>query len=166
MDIFAHVLWTDAVYYKKYKNDKKQFWWVSLFSIVPDLLTFSPVFIYSFFTQTNIFTGGSVWARYAHEAYNYTHSLVLWAIVIAVVLLIRKGKMWWPLFAPVVHICIDIFTHKGFYETPFLFPLSDYRFAYGISWADQTFMIINYTALAIVYVAIFYLLRKKSISQP
>jgi hypothetical protein len=65
--------------------------------------------------------------------------------------------MWgWAL-----HIVIDIFTHKNFYETPFLFPVSGFRFSHGISWAHPTFMLVNYLALATVYVIWFLVLRKK-----
>ena len=59
----------------------------------------------------------------------------------------------------------DLYTHKGFYETPFLFPISNYKFDQGISWGHPTFMLINYACLAIVYVIIFFFIRRNRIKQ-
>ncbi len=165
MDVLAHALWANAAFYKKYKTDKKKLFLSAFFGVLPDLISFSPIFIYRFLinTSVSIFDMSTPLAQYAHESYNFTHSLIIWAIVILVVTAIRKWKFWWPMFGAVLHILIDIPTHKGFYETPFLFPISDYRFSYGISWGDQTFMIVNYTCLAAVYIFIFYLSRKSII---
>jgi len=38
-----------------------------------------------------------------------------------------------------------------FYATPFLFPISEYRFPYGVSWGNTYYMIINYSALILVW---------------
>ncbi len=74
--------------------------------------------------------------------------------------------IYWPMWGWLLHILIDIPTHKNFYETPFLFPLSGYRFSHGISWGHPTFMIINYGALAAVYLFWFLVLRKKWATKP
>jgi hypothetical protein len=59
-----------------------------------------------------------------------------------------------------LHILIDIPTHSlRFFATPFLWPLSDYRFN-GISWGNRWFMLANYTALAIVYILLWRTSRR------
>ena len=55
-----------------------------------------------------------------------------------------------------LHIVIDFFTHPDFFQTPILFPLSDYKYYGGISWAHPVFMAVNYGALILVYVVIFW----------
>jgi len=166
MDIFAHALWTNVVYYKNYKNNLKDRLWAVFFGIMPDLISFVPATLYAFFhsgkdnfvnmsnSQLWVFT----WAR---ESYNITHSLVTLALVIAVVLAIRKGKMYWPLLGWGLHIGIDIFTHPSFYQTPFLYPLSGFKNNYAISWSEPVFMLVNYTAIAVLYILIFTVWRRK-----
>lgn len=164
MDVFAHVLWTNAAYYRKYKTDWKTRSLSAFFGVLPDLCSFAPLFVYSFISRRGFWdlVNANAWvARYAHESYNYTHSLILFAFVALIVTLIRKGKVWWPMFGWALHILIDIPTHRGFYETPFLFPISDYKFSYGISWGEPTFMAVNYSALILTYIIIFILVRRK-----
>jgi hypothetical protein len=166
VDIFAHSAWTGAIFYKKYWNDKKNLFLSVFFGILPDLASFSPVFLYSFFARKGFWEliGSNAWVvRYASESYNYTHSIISFLAVLIVVLVIRKGKVYWPMFGWLLHILIDIPTHHGFYETPFLFPLSGYRFSYGISWGHPVFMLINYSALIIVYLVIVLVSKKKNV---
>lgn len=165
MDILAHTLWTTAAFYKKYKTDKKLLFLSAFFGVVPDLISFVPVFVYGFLSSHGFMelVGSSHWVvRYATESYNYTHSAISFVLVLFIILAIRKGKMWWPIWGWALHIGIDIFTHRGFYETPFLFPLSQYKFSHGISWAHPTFMIINYSALAVIYIVWYLVLRKRN----
>src|ERR1051326_4052753 len=164
MDIFAHALWTNAVYYPKYKNQLKDRLWAVFFGIMPDLISFIPATVYSIFfhpkfdislaihSQNWVF----VWARWS---YNYTHSFVTFATVLVLVLAIRKGKMYWPLLGWAFHIVIDIFTHPDFYRTPFLYPLSNYRNSHAISWAEPHFMVINYSAIVLVYLVGYFYYR-------
>ncbi len=161
MDILAHGLWTNLAFYKKYRHDLKSRLLAVFFGIVPDLISFTPAFIYGFFHRgtfraaalLNDASGPYAWAR---ESYNYTHSLVTLAVIIAAILAIKKGKMYWPILGWLLHIVIDIFTHKGFYETPFLYPILNYKFSHGISWGHPTFMFINYGLLVLIYLAIFF----------
>lgn len=172
MDIFAHSLWTNVVFYKKLRLEKFQRFWAILFGVLPDFASFVPVFIYMLVTRSEFFdiVGSDSWVvRYASESYQYTHSLVIFLCAVFLVFLLRKlmhkSAIWWPMFGWLIHILIDIPTHKGFYETPFLFPLSPYRFTEGISWGHPTFMIINYSALLVVYLVWFLVLRKQKSRQ-
>lgn len=176
MDIFAHTAWTNVVFYKKYKLDRVNRFVAVLFGVVPDLLSFAPVFIYSIFARRGFMelVGSAAWpVRFASESYNYTHSIVVFAFIFAALSLYRylrrgqfgerlyKNVLYYPMLGWLLHILIDIPTHKDFYETPFLFPLSGFRFTHGISWAHPTFMILNYGALASVYFVWFLVLRKR-----
>lgn len=167
MDVFAHVLWTNAVYYSKYRAEKVQRYWAAAFGVLPDLAGFTPAFFYMLFSgnrfSRELYESGAGVFRFASEAYNYTHSLVIFTVAMLVVAGLRRGKIWWPMWGWALHIVIDIFSHKGFYETPFLFPLSGYRFSHGMAWAHPTFMLINYSALAAVYLVWFFVLRKKKV---
>ena len=78
-------------------------------------------------------------------------------LLINIIYLIKKKfhvfLLGWPL-----HILIDVPTHSSkIFPTPFLFPISNYTFN-GISWGNPIFMLINYSALFIVYLFLF---RKK-----
>ncbi len=180
MDIFAHTAWTNVVFYKKYRLDKINRFVAVLFGVLPDLLSFAPVFIYGFFARKGFMelVGSTAWpVRFASESYNYTHSIVIFgAILLAVYIwrLLRKNALgnrmyqsaiYYPLFGWLLHILIDIPTHKDFYETPFLFPISPYKFGHGISWAHPTFMVINYSALALAYL-IWLLVIRRSKKKP
>ncbi len=164
MDILAHTLWTNVVFYKKLKLERISRLVAVLFGILPDLVSFAPIFIYRFFSGVEFFEliNRNIWiVKYANESYNYTHSLVIFAFLALLVYFFRKGHWYWPMFGWALHILIDIPTHQGFFETPFLFPLSDYQFSHGISWGHPAFMILNYTALAVFYIFWFLVLRKK-----
>jgi hypothetical protein len=159
MDVIAHALWTNAVFHSKYHFQKRQRQIAAFFGILPDLVGFTPAFFYMLISGHRFGRGafnGDIWVfRFASEAYNYTHSLVIFLFVAILVALIRKGKIYWPMFGWALHILIDIPTHRGFYETPFLFPLSNYRFSHGISWGHPIFMFINYSVLILTYLIIW-----------
>lgn len=164
MDIFAHGLWANAIFYKKYQTDWKNRWWAIAFGVLPDLVSFSPLFIYAFLARSQFWdlVSKNAWvARYASESYNYTHSAILFTLIFVIVLLIRRGKVWWPMFGWALHIVIDIFTHKGFYETPFLFPISGYRFDHGVQWGEHWFMALNYGLMIVVYLLFFIIFRNR-----
>jgi hypothetical protein len=71
------------------------------------------------------------------------------------------GAVWWIRRSPAVamlawplHILMDIPTHRaGRYGTPFLWPLTDYRFD-GISWGQRWFMILNWSLIGAACLAL------------
>ncbi len=179
MDVVAHVLWTNAVFYAKYAQARKQRYWAAFFGVMPDIAAFAPAFVYMaygrFFdnvTVSNYMTAyinpTGVYA-FTAQAYNYTHSLVIAFAVFALVSLIlslraKRIVAYWPLLGWSLHIVIDIFTHTlDFFPTPFLYPLSDVNNPHGISWAHPTFMAINYFFLIIVYIIIWRYQRRKRV---
>ena len=175
MEILAHTLWTtaaarkaNAVAKKKGKLYQLNILWVGFWGIFPDLFAFSlPFFVsfskvisgqqnfVSFSTRHQVADGFTL----AHSLYFYSHSLVIWVLVFLIVWLLCKRPPW-ILFGWALHILIDIPSHAlGFFPTPFLFPISDYRFLYGVAWRTPWFMIANYCTLALVWGSIIF--RKK-----
>ncbi len=179
MDVFAHTLWTNALFHFKYNNQRRLRYLAAFFGVVPDLIGFAPLFIYlilsgRMFSRERFPFEATNWTfGFAEQAYNFTHSLVIFAatflLVVAIGNLYRyfkskpNYKFWffWPMLGWPLHILIDIPTHPDFYHTPFLFPLSDFRNTQGVSWAHPTFMVINYSLLILAYVAIYIYQKKK-----
>ncbi|MBI2650622.1 hypothetical protein HYX04_04895 [Candidatus Woesearchaeota archaeon] len=151
MDIFAHGLWSYAIF-----QNKKYVWWAALFGVLPDILSFGILFVMNMING-NFHRGPpalNTLPKWLFTAYNLTHSFVLFVAVFFAVFLITKN--WYlPLLAWGIHILIDVPTHSfRFFPTPFLWPISDYMFN-GISWATPWFMLLNYGSLAIVYILIY-----------
>ena len=151
MDIFAHGLWSFALFHNS--NDV---WIAVLFGVMPDILSFGILFF------INIFTGKipkgppalSSLPKWIFTAYNIMHSLVLFAVIFILVFLTTKS-WYWPMLAWAIHILVDIPTHSTkFFPTPFLWPISKYRFN-GFSWASKWFMLLNYAGLVITFILIY-----------
>ncbi len=185
MDIFAHGLWTAALAKISNKLRKNRtptkpivaaFW-----GVFPDLFAFTHLF--SYLILMSLFGGGGfvffgkpdevepphngAWVFHLASAlYQISHSLIIFVIVFGVVWCIRK-KPYYELLGWLLHIIIDIPTHSyDFYPTPLLWPVSSWKFQYGISWGTSWFMKVNYLSLFAVYA---YLLidrfRKKTTTE-
>lgn len=171
MDIFAHTLWSNALAREANKEAEKKnkkfhinVAWTAFWGIFPDLFAFSIPFAIVFykiiFGQMSLSSFGSHHGAVAgfdiaHYLYQYSHSLVVWAVVFLIVWLFFKRPRY-ELLGWLLHILIDIPSHAlSFYPTPFLFPISSYVFPYGVSWSNTWYMIINYSALLFVWGRIF-----------
>ena len=150
MDIFAHFLWSFALFSKR-----KDRWIAGLCGVLPDLLSFGPYFLWEINTHVLGKPDLNAIPGYVHAMYNLTHSFIPVLLVMLTIFLMTK-KFYAPLLAWVLHIIIDIPTHtEKFFPTPFLWPFPTPYFS-GINWGNKYFMIINYTALILVYV--FYVI--------
>jgi hypothetical protein len=182
MDILAHTLWANygsrvgnRFIKNKNKKSSKQIpkinvAWASFFGVFPDFFAFTAPFIlgmysiisgkvsFSSFGAHHMQVDGFDLARFL---YQYSHSLVIWAVVFIIVWFFAKRPRF-ELFGWLLHILIDIPSHlPTFYPTPFLFPISEYRFPYGIQWSNKWYMIINYSLLLIV--SIYMMVKFKKI---
>jgi hypothetical protein len=131
--------------------------------MLPDLVSFSPLFIYAFITRSEFWDliSKNIWVvAYAKESYKYTHSVIIFLAVVLAVYLLRKKRWPLPMFGWGLHIVLDIFTHKDFYQTPFLFPISNYKFDHGVSWGEPWFMAVNYGTMILVYALIYVFNRQ------
>ncbi len=152
MDILAHGLWSNTALYYKYPNNNKQRLTAVLFGVLPDIIPFTPSFFYLLFAKTEFDFYSAlhsqewfyVWGR---EAYNFTHSFIIF-IIVAAGLWVFKKNFYWPILAWGLHILMDLFTHPDFFKTPFLFPISDYKIAFGIDWGHPIIMIPQYAFFA------------------
>jgi hypothetical protein len=167
MDVIAHGLWSNIALYKKYPNEPKKRWIGVAFGVLPDIIPFAPSFIYLFITGVRFNMQDALYSQHwvhmwAREAYNYTHSLVIFAAVVIVVTLLRKGRVYWPMLTWGLHILMDIPTHPNFYNTPFLFPVSGFKFQnLGLPWSHAYIMIPQYAIFAVWYGWWFVRGRKK-----
>ncbi len=153
MDILAHTLWANAgaragnkLAEKKGGKFRVNIGWTAFWGVFPDLFAFTIPFATALYQMT--FGGTSFSAIRDHHGlvggfdiatylYQFSHSLVIWALVFVLVWVICKRPRY-ELLGWALHVLIDIPSHAiGFYPTPFLFPLSDYRFPYGVSWSNM-----------------------------
>src|SRR3989338_8234808 len=150
MDIFAHGLWSYAIFHRK-----KYVWLAVLFGLLPDFFFFGIIFVMNL-VNGNFQRGPppiSSLPEWLFAAYNMTHSLIMFIFVFILIYLITK-KRFWALTAWGIHVITDIPTHSTrFFPTPFLWPLSDYVFN-GMSWAISWFMLVNYGSLLLVFIVI------------
>lgn len=168
MDILAHMLWANygaqAANEKLVKKQKKpiSLAWTTFWGVFPDLFAFGITFITLIPAMiSGGFAGRPSGMGLPAELYQYSHSIIIWAAVFIITWIIWK-KPQLPLLGWALHILIDIPSHSGtFYPTPFLFPISNWKFMDGISWANPTYMIINYSLLFIVSLYIFRKNKKK-----
>lgn len=155
MDTLSHGLYGGIAVGRR---SKKDYAIAFLFGVLPDLLSFGPLFVLSFLglhefhrTPEGIPDAASI-PHFVYAAYDVTHSLVVYAVVVGLLYVVSKKKhlafltLGWPL-----HILVDIPTHSHqFFPTPFLWPFSSYSFN-GISWSAPIIFIPNVILLMALY---------------
>jgi hypothetical protein len=173
MDVFAHTVWaalTARAINKKRGIQAVKVGWTAFWGVFPDLFAFTVPFVVIFIT---VFSGDASFSDFprgegaplfplAHILYNYSHSIVIWLVVFFVTWVIYKRPRL-ELLGWLLHICIDMPTHtEAFFPTPFLFPISDFHFPYGISWATPWFMAANYSLMLLAGIYIFITRKRKN----
>lgn len=153
MDFVSHALWGGVSFGRK---DRRLFLLAAGISILPDVLTEG-----LFFVLVMLGIGGmpgwehghpniTDYPAFAQTLYNATHSLVVFGIVLALVWLVSR-RIVWVLAAWGLHVLIDIPTHSlALFPTPFLWPVSDFRFN-GIGWDNPVIFIIDGSLLIVAY---------------
>lgn len=158
MDTLAHGMWGGAVFGRRDHQWKWAFWW----GMCPDLFSFGPFFL------IHLGDIGERWSKhrmgppdprlipaYVYHAYNATHSLVIFSVVMFLAWK-RWGRRSWPFAAWGLHILCDIPTHSTrFFPTPYLWPLPT-PFVNGHSWGNRTFMLANWAGIATAYAVLAY----------
>ena len=161
MDIVAHGLWATAaaVGAKTKLRGHIRVGWAAWWGVFPDLFAFTaPVTISLWQRLTDPVQAASQSTPHvmlhmplARDLYQISHSLIVMMLVFGLVWLVRRRPAF-ELLAWALHVSMDIPSHTTrFFATPFLWPISSYRFS-GISWGNRWFMMCNYGALVIVYV--------------
>lgn len=166
MDFPSHLLWSALAckfvnrrWKRNLKLPRAVFW-----GVFPDLFAFLPGFLMIAVLLVSGALSASELPRSPREGgaqddarfqilrtlYSFSHSIIIFAAAFFVARALLKRtplEMGFWLF----HILVDIPTHSfKFYPTPFLWPLSDYRFD-GFTWWEPSFMITNYAAIAVAY---------------
>lgn len=157
MDYFAHGAWSYLTFCKR-----KHAWWAVFFGVLPDTLSWVPYFFYRLFTGDLAVSRPHLDAipHWVQILYGFSHSIIICAAVFLAVYVVKRKVFYFMLPWPLLHILIDIPTHRSdFLPTPFLWPVSDYAFP-GISWANPWFMGINY--ILIISFFVYRKLQKKS----
>lgn len=154
MDMVSHALLTNLIFKEAPTGQRI---WAIIFSVLPDALSFVPLFATDFFKKMLFFKRPptSLYPRYIFTIYTVFHSLVIWCVVFLLLLLFKLE--WWAIayLGWGMHIIIDIFTHsKRAFSTQIFWPFSNYSFS-GISWSSKWFIIINYSVILVLYI-IFY----------
>jgi len=159
MDIFAHGLWAAAAARGSNRKVRRKIsvWWTAWWGVFPDLFAFAPAIAFMLWRRlAGVRPPAAVGDRsdpvfhLAWSLYQASHSLIVFGAVFGLIWLIAR-RPWLPMLGWALHIVIDIPTHTArFFPTPFLWPVSPYRFS-GISWGNPWFMLVNWSAIAIVY---------------
>jgi len=158
MDYLAHGLWSYILFHKI-----KKIWYAIFFGLLPDNLSWTIFLIYNLIIGKGLGPPvPTLIPGWVFTLYNISHSLIITAIVFLAIFLIYK-KIPIYMYAWPAAIIIDIFTHtRDFLPTPFLWPLSEWRFP-GISWASLAFMSINYIIIITLLIYIQYKRRRKTL---
>lgn len=156
MDYFAHGFWSYLVFCRR-----KKVWLAVFFGVFPDTISWVPYFFYRLFVNGFQFDKPHLTTipAWVYFLYGLSHSIIICAAVFLIVYLVNKKIPYYMWAWPLLHILIDIPTHRqDFLPTPFLWPISDYAFP-GISWANPWFMLTNYSLL--VTFLIYRILQKR-----
>ncbi len=153
MDIVSHGLWGALAFGRQ---SRKSFWLAFGIGLAPDLFSFGILWVAASvgLAHKPDFSHGlppeSSIPPYVHHLYDVTHSFVLFLTVFALVWVIAKRPVW-ELGAWGLHVLVDIPTHSfAFFPTPFLWPLSDWKFD-GWPWSQPAILIPNFTVLLLLY---------------
>jgi hypothetical protein len=159
MDIFSHGLYGGVAFGRRSRRDYVT---AFLFGIGPDIVAFGTFFIMSLlFTGTMGRPSIESIPSYVFTIYDFSHSLVVYAVFVAVLWLCGKKHfalltLAWPL-----HILVDIPTHDAtFFPTPFLWPISTFHID-GVSWGHPMIFIPNVLLVLGLY-AYWYWERRKA----
>lgn len=155
MDYAPHGFWS-YIFFNKIKKPV----YAVLFGLMPDTLSWGIYAAYRI-TKTGFF-GRPVLHQipdWAFMLYNITHSLIIAAAVILIIFIIlRRVPLY--IFAWPIAIIMDIFTHsRNFLPTPFLWPISSWRFD-GIRWGTWQFMAVNWACIVVLLGVIVYKKQK------
>jgi hypothetical protein len=202
MDTLAHGLWATVA--SKSVNMRTprtlKTGWMALWGIMPDLFAFTPVLLWMIWqmsyhgvpfsdiprpeTMSADERKGIFIFRATQTLYHFSHSIVIFAVLFALVWLWRRyrfsrssesaaalgkqltGRPYFEMTGWLLHVLLDIPTHSAeFYPTLFLWPLSGFHFD-GNSWGNLPFMIGNYLCLLAAFIAVRFAGRRSARKMP
>ncbi len=158
MDVLAHALWTApaAIAARQRSRYPIHLGWAVFWGIFPDLFSFTvPAVLRVWWYATGVTASllpdakSAQRLQFVWRLYYGSHSLIVFATVFGVVWVLARRPVL-ELLGWGLHILIDIPTHKGIFAVPFLWPLSSFALS-GIRWESGWFLVINYTALLLIF---------------
>ena len=172
MDILAHALYGVTLFSRTglaggaSGNCRTRSWvfdwtvWAAVaFALLPDTLSIG-VEMLAAFIHGNLFTYARV-PEYVLILYQWTHNLLVAGAVSLLVRLLWKS-LFMPALAWPLHILLDIFTHgPGRWNTPPLLPLSDFTL-HGINWWRHPWVMIVYWSILIILWVAIHLWRRRA----
>jgi hypothetical protein len=161
MDIIAHALWTTAAAtVVRRKLDRPiNLGWAAFWGVFPDLISFTiPAVLRVWWRLTGASRSLLPEAHGPHfewvwGLYNCSHSALVFAVFFGTAWLFARRPVL-EMFGWFFHISIDIFTHRGWFATHFLWPVSSLSFD-GIPWETGWFLVVNYAALTLVFLLLW-----------
>jgi hypothetical protein len=174
MDTLSHGVWG----YVALHRIPRLAWWGALAGAAPDLLWFVPSKIEQVsgkgWTALTIGREPGIWradgpplppelVEAYFRYYVWTHSLVVLAIVTAVVLMTRWRRLAWLAAPYALHILMDIPTHER-YQTQPLYPLSSWSVR-GVSWADPRIFWPHAAVLAVTLGLVWWGSRRRRVNE-
>ncbi len=166
MDIFAHALWTNAIYKSAQRRTRSLLEIIEIvfWSDFPDFFSFGIVMVLNFFKYGYIWRSREYYEahipQWLYTLHHILYSLPIFFVIFLGIWGIRK-KIYWPMAGWFIHIVIDIFSHKSFFPPHFLWPFFPNVHLEVISWGNRIFMAVNYSALTLVYGYWYFVMRKK-----
>lgn len=166
MDFISHGLYSVAL--NKTLNRKlrksKDLWIAFAWGIMPDVVI-GPFFALGLLNR--IIDPSANWRGYdlAAITYPFSHSLIVFGLAFFLISLLKK-RFYLPIVGWGFHILMDIPLHPhDTYATPFLFPVSTYIFAHGLSW--QNFHIwLSFWMINILWLWLLFKRKPQSSSTP
>ncbi len=158
MDILAHGLWATAgaIGTRRKTVIAISVGWVAFWGVFPDLFTFTvPVTIKIWWLLTGATRSllpdpnRQQQLQFVWQLYHCSHSLVVFAVAFGIVWLFARRPVF-SMLGWLLHIAIDIPTHRGIFATHFLWPFSSVTWD-GTVWENPWFLAGNYITLTAVF---------------
>ena len=158
MDIVAHglITATAAIFAQRKLNRRIHVGWAVLFGVLPDLATFTVPAVWwrvTGVTKTLLPQPDGPHFEWAFGLYNCSHSLLIFGLLFGAVWAIRRRPLLEAL-GWMLHIVIDIFTHRGWFAIQFLWPVSAARLD-GIPWETPWVLAATYVTLMLALFALW-----------
>lgn len=171
VDIIAHGISTAAAVVAGRRSAIRpvRLSWALFFGVFPDLVAFTiPACLRIWWRLTGVTrsllpTPDGPHFEWVWGVYNAAHSLLVFGVVFAILWLVMRRPVLEAL-GWLLHILLDIFTHRGFFAVPFLWPLSSVHVD-GIPWETPWFLAATYAVLVTVWVVLLRS-RRRSTAAP
>lgn len=161
MDIVAHGLFTAAaaILVNRRSGSPVRLGWAVFFGVFPDLASFTvPAALRIWWRLTGVTTTllpqpGGPRFDWVFGLYNCVHSLLIFGLVFAAAWIIARAPVW-ELLGWLLHIGIDILTHRGWFAIRYLWPVSVVQID-GIPWETGWLLAATYASLTAVFFALW-----------